>query len=48
MARSPAVEERPPAEEPPLVEEYTYANLKFNLGFTDADFDVNNPQYGFK
>ena len=37
-----------PGEEPPLVEEYTYANLKFNLGFTDADFDVNNPQYGFK
>jgi hypothetical protein len=37
-----------PGEEPPLVEEYTYSNLKLNLGFTDADFDVNNPQYGFK
>ena len=33
--------------QPRLIEEYTYANLKLNVGFTDADFDVNNPNYGF-
>ncbi len=32
---------------PRLIEEYTYANLKLNVGFTDADFDVENPNYGF-
>ena len=34
-------------EQPPLIEEYTYTNLKINNGFTDADFDRNNKQYGF-
>jgi hypothetical protein len=34
--------------QPPLIEEYTYVNLKLNNGFTDADFDVRNPNYGFK
>ncbi len=33
---------------PPLLEEYTYRNVKVNVGLTDADFDVNNPTYGFK
>ncbi len=33
---------------PVLTEEYTYLNLKFNNGFTDKDFDVENPEYGFK
>ncbi len=33
---------------PELIEEYTYLNLKLNNGFTDADFDVHNPNYGFK
>jgi hypothetical protein len=37
-----------PGGEPPLKEEYTYMNLKLNNGFTDADFDVRNPQYGFR
>lgn len=32
---------------PALVEEYTYANLKTNLGLTDRDFDIRNPEYGF-
>jgi len=39
-----------PAEEggkPQLLEEYTYLNLKLNNGFTDADFDVHNPNYQF-
>ncbi len=34
-------------EEPPLDESYTYANLKLNVGLTDADFDYKNPKYGF-
>ena len=33
---------------PELMEEYTYLNLKLNNGFTDADFDIKNPNYGFK
>jgi hypothetical protein len=37
-----------PGEEPPLEEEYTYLNLKFNHGFTDHEFDVKNPSYRFK
>lgn len=35
-------------EQPPLAEEYTYLNLKFNNNFTDADFDHRNPAYRFK
>jgi hypothetical protein len=31
-------------EQPPLEEAYTYTNLKVNNGFTDADFDPNNPE----
>jgi Protein of unknown function (DUF1571) len=34
--------------QPELIEEYTYLNLKLNNGFTDADFDIRNPNYGFK
>lgn len=37
-----------PGGKPVLTEEYTYLNLKFNNGFTDKDFDVENPEYGFK
>lgn len=39
---------RRPGEEPPLHEEYTYLNVKLNNGFTDADFQTNNPQYNFR
>ena len=35
-------------EEPQLTEEYTYLNLKLNVGLTDADFDINNSKYNFK
>jgi outer membrane lipoprotein-sorting protein len=31
-----------------LMEEYTYMNLKLNNGFTDADFDIKNPNYKFR
>jgi hypothetical protein len=37
-----------PGGQPVLMEQYTYVNLKLNNGFTDADFDIRNPQYGFK
>jgi hypothetical protein len=37
-----------PGGPPKLIEEYTYLNLKVNNGFTDADFDIRNPQYQFK
>jgi hypothetical protein len=30
------------------MEEYTYMDIKLNNGFTDADFDDNNPNYGFR
>lgn len=33
--------------QPPLLEEYTYTDIKLNNGFTDADFDENNPNYRF-
>lgn len=36
-----------PGGEPILTERYTYLNLKLNNGFTDMDFDVRNPEYGF-
>jgi len=35
-------------EEPPLLEEYTYSDLKIDAPISDADFDVNNAGYGFK
>jgi hypothetical protein len=31
-----------------LGEEYTYLDLKLNNGFTDADFDKQNPNYKFR
>lgn len=34
--------------QPDLIEAYTYLNVKVNNGFTDADFDPQNPNYGFK
>ncbi len=37
-----------PGEKPPLLEEYTYLDIKANIGLTDRDFDVNNPKYGFR
>lgn len=37
-----------PGTPPELMEEYTYLNLKLNNGFTDADFDIKNPNYKFR
>ena len=33
--------------QPLLLEEYTYVNVKLNVGLTDADFDPRNPNYKF-
>jgi hypothetical protein len=33
--------------QPQLLEEYTYLDIKLNQGYSDADFDVYNPQYQF-
>jgi hypothetical protein len=33
--------------QPGLQEEYTYLNVKLNVGLTDADFDHTDPKYGF-
>jgi hypothetical protein len=30
-----------------LVEDYGYEWTRVNVGLTDLDFDVNNPEYGF-
>lgn len=36
-----------PGQAPQLLEEYTYLNMKVNVGLTDADFDRANKDYGF-
>jgi hypothetical protein len=36
-----------PQASPELVEEYTYSDLKLNIGLGDADFDVSNADYAF-
>ncbi|MCE9554219.1 MAG: DUF1571 domain-containing protein [Planctomycetes bacterium] len=33
--------------EPPLLEEFTYVNVKLNVGLTDQDFNPKNPAYKF-
>jgi hypothetical protein len=35
------------AGQPVLEEEYTYTNVKLNVGLTDRDFDPDNPEYNF-
>ena len=36
-----------PGAPAPLLEEFTYVNVKLNVGLTDRDFDRENPMYGF-
>ena len=36
-----------PGGKPQLIEEYTYSELKTNVGLTDIDFDRANPAYKF-
>jgi hypothetical protein len=33
--------------EPVVIEEYTYQNIKVNVGLTDKDFDIANSDYNF-
>lgn len=33
--------------QPELHEEYTFLSIKTNVGLTNADFDINNPEYDF-
>jgi hypothetical protein len=35
-------------EQPPLVEEYSYSDVKTDAPLADRDFDVNNDNYGFR
>ncbi len=32
----------------PILEEYTYTDIKLNVGLTDADFDHKNAEYKFE
>lgn len=36
-----------PGDPPLLLEEYTYLDLRLNVGLSDEDFDHRNPEYGF-
>lgn len=33
---------------PPVMEEYTYQQVRLNPGLTDLDFDTRNPSYGYE
>ncbi|MCA9079219.1 MAG: DUF1571 domain-containing protein [Planctomycetaceae bacterium] len=36
-----------PQDTPPLIEEYTFSEIRPNIRLSDADFDQRNPAYGF-
>ena len=36
-----------PGGNPRLIEQYTYRNIKVNVGLSDADFSSKNPEYNF-
>lgn len=36
-----------PGQQPILIEEYTYTNVRVNNQFTESDFDRSNPKYSF-
>lgn len=35
-------------EQPPLLAEYTYSRIRFNVGLTDLDFSTSNSQYDYE
>jgi hypothetical protein len=35
-------------EKPRLLEEYSYRQVKMNVGLTETDFDIRNPEYHFQ
>lgn len=36
-----------PEQDPPLLESYSYLDVKTNVGLTRDDFDTTNPEYGY-
>ena len=36
-----------PGDDPPLLERYSYSEIRTNVGLSDADFDRSNPDYRF-
>lgn len=38
---------RRPGDKPPIIEDYSFLNLKTDVRLTDADFDRNNKKYSF-
>ncbi len=36
-----------PGGQPEVIEEYTYQNVRLNIGLQDIDFDQSNPKYNF-
>lgn len=36
-----------PGQRPPIIEEYTYTNIRLNVGLTDQDFSEQNKAYNF-
>ena len=37
-----------PGGKPILMEEYTYVDVVLNVGLTDRDFDITNPEYSYR
>jgi len=38
----------PGAKAPPILEEFNYTKIKFNVGLNDSDFEPSNPNYKFR
>lgn len=38
---------RKPGQNPPIIEDYTFSDLRTDVRLTDADFDRNNKKYSF-
>ena len=36
------------SEPPPLIEEYTFRNIRLNVGFSDSEFQRNYSEYKFR
>ena len=36
------------SQEPPLIEEYTFQDIRLNVGFSDAEFQRNYQEYKFR
>ena len=36
-----------PGQEPPLNEEFTFTDVRLDVGLADRDFNITNPAYSF-